>query len=101
MSHKNGSIASDSSDYSASPPVQYSPVPTSPAEDTRAEEKMRDRIAKKGYESMVEESDDDDDNEGIIYTSVHCVIVVVTQCMFLFSRVRNFEFDQIGVNSRQ
>ena len=100
MSHKNGSIGSDSSDRSASPPVQYSPVPTSPAEDTRAEEKMRDRIAKKGYESMVEESDDDDD-EGIIYTSVHCVIVVVTQCMFLFSRVRNFEFDQIGVNSRQ
>ena len=84
MSHKNGSIWSDSSDRSASPPVQYSPVPTSPAEDTRAEEKMRDRIAKKGYESMVEESDDDD--EGIIYTSVHCVIVVVTQCMFLFSK---------------
>ena len=84
MSHKNGSIGLDSSDRSASPPVQYSPVPTSPAEDTRAEEKMRDRIAKKGYESMVEESDDDD--EGIIYTSVHCVIVVVTQCMFLFSK---------------
>ena len=71
MSHKNGSIASDSSDRSASPPVQYSPVPTSPAEDTRAEEKMRDRIAKKGYESMVEESDDDD--EGIIYTSIYIV----------------------------
>mgnify|MGYP001791078920 FL=1 len=84
MSHKNGSIGLDSSDRSASPPVQYSPVPTSPAEDTRAEEKMRDRIAKKGYESMVEESDDDD--EGIIYTSVHCVIVVVTQCMLLFSK---------------
>lgn len=37
---------------------QNSPIPTSPADDTLGEEKMRARVAQKGYDSMVDSEEE-------------------------------------------